>query len=115
MKPNLIINGVAGRMGRRILTLALEEGYFNISACVDRPEHPDLGKDVGALAGAGHVGVHVLQVLGGLQGDPAAVEGYRLAHETKRLCTAQERGEAEEEQEPPPLADAHAGNQPPEH
>ena len=57
MKPNLIINGSAGRMGIRILTLALEEGYFEISACVDRPDHPDLGKDVGALAGKDHVGV----------------------------------------------------------
>jgi len=51
MKPALVINGAAGRMGRRIVALACESKHFNIVGAVDYPEHPDLGKDAGVLAG----------------------------------------------------------------
>ncbi len=51
MKPGLIVNAAAGRMGKRILALAFEEGTFSIVAAVEYPEHPDLGKDAGVLAG----------------------------------------------------------------
>ena len=51
MKPALVINGAAGRMGRRIVTLAFESKQFDIVGAADYPEHPDLGKDVGLLAG----------------------------------------------------------------
>ncbi len=47
MKPKLIIVGAAGRMGRRILSLAVESGRFDIVAAVERADHPDLGKDLG--------------------------------------------------------------------
>ncbi|OHB56089.1 MAG: 4-hydroxy-tetrahydrodipicolinate reductase [Planctomycetes bacterium RBG_13_44_8b] len=51
MKPKLIIVGAAGRMGRRILSLAVESGKFDIIAAVEKPNHPDIGKDAGTLAG----------------------------------------------------------------
>src|SRR4030042_6256781 len=51
MKPKLIIVGAAGRMGRRILSLASESGNFDIIAAVEKPNHPDIGKDAGTLAG----------------------------------------------------------------
>ena len=43
MGTKLIIIGAAGRMGRRILSLAAESGQFDIIAAVDRPGHPDIG------------------------------------------------------------------------
>jgi 4-hydroxy-tetrahydrodipicolinate reductase len=51
MKPALIINGAAGRMGKRIVALAFEGKQFEIVGAADYAEHPDLGKDVGPLAG----------------------------------------------------------------
>ncbi|MHC5138943.1 MAG: 4-hydroxy-tetrahydrodipicolinate reductase [Planctomycetota bacterium] len=51
MKPALLINGAAGRMGKRIVALAYESKQFDIVGATDYAEHPDLGKDVGPLAG----------------------------------------------------------------
>lgn len=57
MKPNLIINGAAGRMGRRILALAVESGRFDIVGAIETTGHPDLAKDAGLLAGVGELNV----------------------------------------------------------
>ena len=57
MKPNLIIHGAAGRMGRRLLALAVETGEFDLIAAVDRAEHPDIGADAGMAAGIGEINV----------------------------------------------------------
>ncbi len=51
------MHGAAGRMGRRILALATEEQVFEITGAVDHSSHPDLGKDVGLLAGVSSLGV----------------------------------------------------------
>lgn len=51
MKYNLIINGAAGRMGKTIIALAAREDALNIIAAVEKPGHPDLGKDAGTIAG----------------------------------------------------------------
>ena len=59
MKPELIVNGAAGRMGKRILSLAIESGEFNIAGAVDLARCPDLGKDAGLVAGAGEIGVGI--------------------------------------------------------
>jgi 4-hydroxy-tetrahydrodipicolinate reductase len=57
MKNNLIINGAAGRMGKRIVAIAIETGNFNIIAAVDYAGHPDIGKDAGLLAGVEELGI----------------------------------------------------------
>ncbi len=51
MQSSLIINGAAGRMGKRILAFAKEDGVFTLAAAAEHPKHPDLGKDAGLLAG----------------------------------------------------------------
>lgn len=51
MKPALVINGAAGRMGRRIVAMAYESKQFDIVGAADYAQHPDLGKDAGLLAG----------------------------------------------------------------
>ena len=45
MKPALVINGAAGRMGKRIVALAYEGKKFDIVGAADYAEHPDIGKD----------------------------------------------------------------------
>jgi 4-hydroxy-tetrahydrodipicolinate reductase len=44
-------------MGKRILSLAVEAGQFDIAGAVDRPDHPDIGKDAGLVASAGPINV----------------------------------------------------------
>jgi 4-hydroxy-tetrahydrodipicolinate reductase len=57
MKPELVVSGAAGRMGRRILSLCIEAGEFDVIAAIERKDHPDIGKDAGLLAGVGSIGV----------------------------------------------------------
>lgn len=57
MRPKLIVIGAAGRMGKRILSLALDAGQFDIMGAVERPDHADIGKDAGLVASAGPINV----------------------------------------------------------
>ena len=57
MEIKLIVVGAGGRMGRRILSLAAESEQFRIVAAVERPGHPDIGKDAGIAAASGPIGV----------------------------------------------------------
>jgi 4-hydroxy-tetrahydrodipicolinate reductase len=38
-------------MGKRIIALAMEDSQFEITGAVEKPNHPDIGKDAGVLAG----------------------------------------------------------------
>ncbi|HPS55516.1 MAG TPA: hypothetical protein PLP05_07960, partial [Sedimentisphaerales bacterium] len=60
MKSKLIVNGAGGRMGRRIVALACQDGLFDVSGAVDWAGNPDIGKDAGQLAGIGDIGVKLL-------------------------------------------------------
>ncbi len=59
MKCNLAVIGAAGRMGRRILALAKESDRFDVVAAIERPGHPDIGKDAGLVATAAAIGVNL--------------------------------------------------------
>jgi 4-hydroxy-tetrahydrodipicolinate reductase len=59
MKTTMGINGVCGRMGQRILALALEDPELTIGAALDAPGHPCQGRDAGEAAGTGQIGVGV--------------------------------------------------------
>lgn len=62
MTPELIICGAAGRMGKRVIALALEGSQFKIIAALDRSDHPDISKDAGTVAGAEPIGVKISSV-----------------------------------------------------
>lgn len=53
---SLAIHGANGRMGRRIAALAPEHG-LTVSAALSRDDDPELGQDLGELAGLGTTGV----------------------------------------------------------
>jgi 4-hydroxy-tetrahydrodipicolinate reductase len=57
MKSKLIVSGAAGRMGRRIIALAIDAGQFDIIASIEKQGHPDIGKDAGLAAAAGPINV----------------------------------------------------------
>jgi 4-hydroxy-tetrahydrodipicolinate reductase len=57
MRPKLLIVGAAGRMGRRIISLSIDAGWFDIIAAVEAKGHPDIGRDAGLVASAGPINV----------------------------------------------------------
>ena len=59
MTVKLLVVGAGGRMGRRIVSLAAESRQFRIVGAVEAAGHPCIGKDVGAVAGIGAIGVRI--------------------------------------------------------
>lgn len=57
MNPKLIINGAAGRMGKRIAAIAIQSGKIDVVCGTDIADHADIGKDIGTLAGEKKIGV----------------------------------------------------------
>lgn len=55
-KMNIAIAGCAGRMGRQLITAAVQAGH-GVSGGSEAPGSPFLGRDLGALAGLDPVGV----------------------------------------------------------
>ena len=57
MRPKLVIIGAAGRMGKRIISLSIDAGWFDIIAAIETKDHPDIGKDAGLAASAGPINI----------------------------------------------------------
>lgn len=64
MKTTIGVNGACGRMGMRIIQLALEDPDLAVGAALECPEHPQQGRDLGEVAGTGKYGVNVTPRLG---------------------------------------------------
>lgn len=54
---NIGIAGAAGRMGRMLVAAVLETPGAHLAGGIDRADHPAIGEDLGALAGAAPTGV----------------------------------------------------------
>jgi len=78
----IAITGAAGRMGRRIAALAIESEQFDIVAALEAAGHPEMGKDVGELAGVGTFG---LAVTGELEDAPEVMIDFSLPEGTMRF------------------------------
>jgi 4-hydroxy-tetrahydrodipicolinate reductase len=63
MKTTIAVNGACGRMGQRIIQLAREDRELQVAAALEMPGHPQLGRDVGEVVGAGAIGVYVSNLL----------------------------------------------------
>jgi 4-hydroxy-tetrahydrodipicolinate reductase len=59
VKTVIGVNGACGRMGQRIIQLAQEDKELTLGAALDAPGHPQLGRDVGELAGLGPLHIPV--------------------------------------------------------
>lgn len=59
MRPKLVICGTAGRMGKRILSLAVQAGQFDIIGAVEKSNHADIGKDAGITAGVEALNINI--------------------------------------------------------
>jgi 4-hydroxy-tetrahydrodipicolinate reductase len=60
----IAVNGAAGRMGQRIVALALADPELELVAALEAAGSPALGQDAGELAGAGRCGVAITAELG---------------------------------------------------
>jgi 4-hydroxy-tetrahydrodipicolinate reductase len=56
----IIVCGAAGRMGRLLVQLVLEEPTTTLAAAVEAPDHPALGRDAGEVAGLAAAGVRLV-------------------------------------------------------
>ena len=56
----LIVCGPGGRMGGVLVRLIPETAGVALTGAVDRPGSPRLGQDAGTVAGAGHLGVEIV-------------------------------------------------------
>jgi len=83
MRPKLVVIGAAGRMGKRILSLAAGAGWFDIIAAIERHGHPDIGKDASLVAAAGPINVKLTDMFPA-DGDPQP----RLATGVAGACVA---------------------------
>jgi 4-hydroxy-tetrahydrodipicolinate reductase len=63
MKTIIAVNGACGRMGQRIVQLARTDRELQLGAAVEMPGHPQLGRDIGEVVGAGTIGVFVSNLL----------------------------------------------------
>lgn len=59
MSTRVAIFGAAGRMGRRLVALALEDTSLKLAAAVEHARHELLGQDAGAVAGSPAAGVAI--------------------------------------------------------
>src|SRR6476620_2044940 len=56
---SIAITGAAGRMGQRLVSLAKQDGGFEIVGAVERPEHAAQSRDAGEVAGIGTIGTPI--------------------------------------------------------
>ena len=54
-----VVTGAAGRMGRTLIALLLEDPRFELLGATERAGHPSLGEDLGTLAGKAPLGRQV--------------------------------------------------------
>jgi 4-hydroxy-tetrahydrodipicolinate reductase len=57
---NLIVSGAAGRMGRLIVSIIVNEGTHRLAGALEAPGNPVIGKDAGEVAGVGTQGVKIV-------------------------------------------------------
>jgi 4-hydroxy-tetrahydrodipicolinate reductase len=59
VKTHIAINGAVGRMGQRLIHLCQQDPELALSAALEAPTSPDVGRDVGEVCGLGRLGVAV--------------------------------------------------------
>lgn len=57
--PGLVVTGASGRMGQTLIGLASGSDRLRLVACVERPGHAWIGRDVGEAMGGAALGIKV--------------------------------------------------------
>jgi 4-hydroxy-tetrahydrodipicolinate reductase len=91
-RVGVAIAGAAGRMGRMLLNLALDDARIALVGAVEAPGHPDLGGDAGRLVGRPAAGVALRDRLDGLPAGSVLVEFTSPEASLAHLREAADRG-----------------------
>ena len=88
MAISVLINGGAGRMGKRILSLLLEDPELSLAGVLEAEGHPLLGQDAGSLVGKPDLCAPITASVEGLEKEPDAVIDFTLPAVTLGLAEA---------------------------
>jgi 4-hydroxy-tetrahydrodipicolinate reductase len=89
------VAGAAGKMGSRIAALSKEYEGLQLAAAFERTGHPDIGKDVGILAGSGETGIMLAEGFGEIIDSVDLIIDFTSVESTKEnLKAASARGKA---------------------
>jgi 4-hydroxy-tetrahydrodipicolinate reductase len=87
-----IVAGCCGRMGKRIIHMIRQNQGISLAGALERSGHPDLGKDAGAVAGVGDLGVRITDSLNALAGADVVIDFTAPEAALVHLRFASERG-----------------------
>lgn len=91
----VVIVGASGRMGNTLVACARHMQGVVVTAAVDRPDNPAVGRDVGELAGIGAIGVKVSRDLAAVVGEGDVVVDFSDPKSTAaNLATCADAGVA---------------------
>jgi len=85
-KVRVGISGAAGRMGKRLIALAIQDSDLELAAALDAPTHPSVGQDAGSSAGENPCNV---PITGELEADLDAIIDFSVpagAQRAVELC-----------------------------
>ncbi|MEW6270773.1 MAG: 4-hydroxy-tetrahydrodipicolinate reductase [Thermodesulfobacteriota bacterium] len=88
----VVIAGAAGRMGRVLVSLAVQDPGLRLAGGVEAPRHPDLGTDLGRLAGVPETGVVLTSALPAAGAGAVLIEFTAPEASLAHLREAAERG-----------------------
>ena len=86
MAINILINGGAGRMGTRILSLLLDDPDLALAGVLETADHPCQGKDAGNLVGKGDLGIPVVDSVEKIETLPDVAIDFTLPPATLNLA-----------------------------
>ena len=85
MNTPVTIHGAAGRMGRRLVALAVEDQGLTLAGAVEQKGHELLGQDAGTIAGLGPQGVALADAL---PDGPSVVIDFTIPAATRAILDA---------------------------
>lgn len=89
---DVVVCGVAGRMGKRLASLVLESDDLELAGGTEMPGHPAIGRDIGELIGAPALGLAVSDSLAAVVDKAQVVIAFTLPEATladAAVCAAQ--------------------------
>ena len=70
---DIIVCGASGRMGQRLIHLTAAAPDLRLVGATERPDHPDIGRDAGIIAGSGELGIPLVSDLAAIEGGDVAI------------------------------------------
>jgi len=81
----IVINGALGKMGVEIGAVVLNDDSIKLSGAVERPGHPQIGKDYGMCIGKGACGINVTDTMDAAGLEQAVIIDFSSPQSTGKL------------------------------